>query len=80
LSTTAYWHTLEDVLTSYIRYDDHKFDYGSDGIAHRKHIIADRTKYIGKESKNLDETSVLGIEDDSYLEYLNLKEFQEWIL
>ena len=45
LPSREYWHTLEDVLTQYVRLDDHKFDY-VDGIAHRKHIIADRIRYI----------------------------------
>ena len=80
LPSKEYWHTLEDVLTSYIRHDDHKFYYENEGIAHRKHIIADRIRYIGKESNNLDDTSVLGIDKDSYLEYDNLKEFHDWIL
>lgn len=33
-----------------------------------------------QESNNLDETSILGIDEDSYLEYENLKEFHDWIL
>ena len=32
------------------------------------------------ESNNLDEVSVLGIGEDSYLEYENLKEFYDWVL
>ena len=39
-----------------------------------------RIRYIGKESNNLDEVSVLGIDEDSYLEYDNPKEFYDWIL
>ena len=71
LPSKEYWHTLEDVLTAYVRHDDHKFDCDSEGISHRKHIIADRIRYIGKESNNLDDTSVLGIDKDSYLELDN---------
>jgi hypothetical protein len=37
-------------------------------------------RYIGKETNNLDDTSVLGIDDDSYLEYENLNDFYNWIL
>jgi hypothetical protein len=80
LPLDQYWHTLEDVLTQYVRHNDNKFDYDSEGIAHRKHIIVDRIRYIGKESNNLDETSVLGVDDQSYLEYVNLDEFKQWIL
>jgi len=80
LLSDAYWHTLEDVLTQYVRHNDNKFDYDSQGIAHRKHIIADQIRYIGKESNNIDEASVLGIDDDSYLEYENVEDFKQWIL
>jgi hypothetical protein len=68
-----------DVLTQYVRHDDHKFDY-IDNIAVRKHIIADRIRYIGKESNNLDETQIRGVEDDDYIEYENLEVFKKWIL
>jgi len=30
--------------------------------------------------KILDEASVLGIDDDSYLEYENIEDFKQWIL
>ena len=79
LPSMAYWKSLQDVLIRYIRHDDHKFDY-IEGIAHRKHIIVDRIRYIGKESNNLDESEILGIDEDSYLEYENIKEFYDWIL
>ena len=80
LPSTEYWHTLEDILTQYVRHNDNKFDYDGEGIAHRKHIIADRIRYIGKETNNLDETQITGIEEDDYLEYDNLREFYNWIL
>ena len=79
LPLEAYWHSLEDVLTSYVRHDDHKFDY-IDNKAVRKHIFADKIRYIGKESNNLDETLIFGIDNGSYLEYVNLEEFREWLL
>jgi hypothetical protein len=79
LPSMAYWKSLQDVLIRYIRHNDHKFDY-IDHVAHRKHLTIDRIRYIGKESNNLDESMVLGINEDSYLEYENLKEFYEWIL
>ena len=67
-------------MTQYVRHNDNKFDYDSEGIAHRKNIIADRIRYIGKESNNIDEASVLGIDDDSYLEYENIEDFKQWII
>lgn len=33
-----------------------------------------------KESNNLNETSVFGIDDDSFLEYSNPEEFRNWLL
>jgi hypothetical protein len=39
-----------------------------------------RIRYIGKESNNLDESLIFGIDDDPYLEYENLKEFYNWVL
>ena len=39
-----------------------------------------RIRYIGKESNNLDESLIFGIDDDPYLEYENLKEFYDWVL
>ena len=80
LPSTEYWHTLEDILTQYVRHNDNKFDYDNEGKAHRKHIIADRIRYIGKETNNLDETQITGIEETDYLEYDNLREFYDWIL
>ena len=57
-----------------------KFDYDNEGIAQRKHVIADRIRYIGKETNNLDESQITGIDADSYLEYENLREFYDWVL
>jgi hypothetical protein len=68
LPSWAYWYTLEDVLTSYVRHNDNKFDYDNEGIAHRKHIIADRIRYIGKETNNLDEVEITGLDGEDYLE------------
>jgi hypothetical protein len=79
LPTDAYWHSLEDVLTSYVRHNDNKFDYDNQGIAQRKDIVVNRIRYIGKESNNLD-NNLTGIEDPDYLEYENSGEFKQWIL
>jgi len=80
LPPQAYWYTLDDILTKYVRHNDNKFDYDNQGIAHRKHIFVNRIIYIGKESNNLEEASVFGIDDDSHLEYENIEDFKQWIL
>ena len=79
LPSTAYWHTLEDVLIQYIRHSDDKFDY-IDGIAERKHIVMDKVRYIGKESNNLDEVNTFGVQNDSVIEYSDNSEFYPWVL
>lgn len=69
----------------YIKHNDHKFDYVY-GIAQRKHIIVERIRYIGKETNNIDETNITGLNDGSYTEYnkdydiVKSKEFQDWVL
>lgn len=79
LPSTEYWHTLEDVMTTYVRHNDNKFDY-ADNVAQRKHVFADRIRYIGKESNNIDEVSVFGVSKDSYLEYQSKEAFMQWTL
>ena len=65
---------------------DNKFDYDNEGIAHRKHIYTERIRYIGKESNNLDEASIIGVNEDDYTEYtkdheiVNSVEFKLWVL
>jgi len=85
LPSQAYWYTLDDILTKYVRHNDNKFDYDKEGIAHRKHIVVNRIRYIGKESNNL-ENNLTGIEDPDYLEYardheiVKSEDFKQWIL
>jgi hypothetical protein len=43
LPSDAYWHTLEDVLTQYVRHSNNKFDYDNQGIA-----ISFESKITGK--------------------------------
>jgi len=85
LPSDANWYTIDEVLTKYVRHDDNKFDYDKEGIAHRKHIIVNRIRYIGKESNNL-EDNLTGIEEPDYLEYtkdheiVKSEDFKQWIL
>jgi len=85
LPSNAYWHSLDDILTKYVMHNDNKFDYDNPGIAHRKHIIVNCIRYIGKESNNL-EDNLTRIEESDYLEYtkdheiVKSNEFTEWIL
>ena len=67
-ATTEYRYTSENILTQYVRHNDNKFDCNNAGIACRKHIIANRIRYISKRTNNIDETQITGIEEDDYLE------------
>jgi len=66
-------------------HNDNKFDYDNEAIAHRKHIVVNRIRYIGKESNNLEDI-LTRIEEPDYLEYtkdheiVKSNEFTEWIL
>jgi len=66
-------------LAQYVRHNDNKFDYDKEGTAHRRHIIANQIRYIGKESNNLDD-NLTGIEEPDYLEYENPEDYKQWIL
>jgi len=50
-----------------MKHNNNKFDYDNEGIAHRKHIVANKIRYIGKESNNI-ENNFAGIVDPYYLE------------
>ncbi|MEM0136704.1 MAG: hypothetical protein QXU18_15995 [Thermoplasmatales archaeon] len=79
LPSTAYWKSIEDILTQYVMHNDNKFDY-IENTAQRKHIIVDRVRYIGKESNNFDDASVFGLKDEDYLEFENPEQFYDWVL
>ncbi len=46
----------------------------------RKHLVVKNITHIGKESSNLDETEIIGVQDDSYQKYFtpsNLRIYEE---
>ena len=77
-----YWKPFWDIFLEYLRHPEAKFE-GETGILKKKHIVADRILYIGKESNNLDESEILGVDSDGYEIYENLenldKKFKELI-
>ena len=68
------------MLIQYIRHNDSKFDYDNEGIANRKHIVAETIRYIVKETNNIDETLITGVEETDCLGYENNMEFYNLIL
>jgi hypothetical protein len=49
-------------------------------------LIINELRYIGKETNNLDEVEITGLDEEDYLEYtndheiVNSKEFLDWVL
>lgn len=63
-----YWKSLWDTMEEYLRHLESKFD-GDVGILKRKHVRITSIVHIGKESNGLDESELLGLDEDSYVEY-----------
>ncbi len=68
-----YWKPLWDTFQEYLRHPESKFD-GNTGILRRKHVEVSKIVHIGKESNNLDENEILGVDSDSYEIYENVED------
>jgi len=65
-----YWKTMNDIFWEYVNHPESKFD-GNVGVLQRKNLKIINVGYIGKESNDLEENGILGIDDQSYLQYQN---------
>lgn len=63
-----YWKPLWDTFSEYLRHPESKFE-GDTGILKRRHVKISKIVHIGKESNNLEESDVLGVDSDSYQTY-----------
>jgi len=71
LDTHLYWKTLESVIHDYLNHPEAKFaNADSAGKMKRRHLFIEKVKYIGKEANELEETELLGLGKDAYVEYL----------
>jgi hypothetical protein len=68
LEGMQYWKPFNDVLWQYINHPEAKFD-GDIGVLSRKHVTINSVIHIGKESNNLEEAEVLGVQKDDYVFY-----------
>jgi hypothetical protein len=66
-----YWKPFWDVFLEYLNHPESKMD-GNTGILERKHVNVIRIVHIGKESNNLDESELLGVDSGSYEIYENV--------
>ncbi|MCJ8306185.1 MAG: hypothetical protein HRU07_03945 [Nitrosopumilus sp.] len=75
-----YWKTFWSVFEDYLRHPESKFD-GDTGVLERKAVWITEVIHIGKESNGLDESEILGFDEDSYVEYSDVdsleKKFRE---
>jgi hypothetical protein len=81
--TEIYWKPLDEVFEDYVSHSESKLD-GDIGKLQRKHIVIDKSciRYIGKESNELEEAEVVGVDEDDYIQYernLNDKDLIEII-
>lgn len=71
-----YWKSIWDWIEEYLVHAEGKFD-GTQGVLRRKHVNVSRVIHVGKESNNLEESEIFGIDDDTYQTYEDLKNLDE---
>lgn len=60
-----YWKPFVNVFWDYVNHPEAKFD-GDIGVLKRKHVVVGSVVHIGKESNNLEQAGVLGVQGDDY--------------
>jgi hypothetical protein len=65
-----YWRPMNEVFWEYVNHSESKFD-GNIGILKRKRLVVSNVVTIGKESNQIDESEILGLDEQSYLTYDN---------
>jgi hypothetical protein len=69
-NTELYWKKLDKTVGDYIDHPENKFENGQRyGTMRRRHSVADSILYIGKEANELEESEILGVDDETYVEY-----------
>jgi len=71
--------TYGDIVEAYTYHPEAKYDTPDGekcpknyrGVLARTHIKVTEIKHIGKEANNLEEADIFGVDEDSYLEYIN---------
>ena len=68
LQGEQYWKNFWSVFEDYLRHPENKFD-GDIGVLKRKDVWISNVTHIGKESNGLDDVELLGLDEDSYVDY-----------
>lgn len=81
MDTKYYWKPLSELLEEYIDHPESKSN-GDIGLLQRKFIVVDMgsVHYIGKESNELDESTIVGVNEDSDTIYENSDALYQKIL
>ena len=81
-----YWKPMDEIFHNYKNHPESKFK-GDIGILERRDLFAKSTVLTGKESNNLDESQVFGVQESDYTLYhddkaklLKKRELEELIL
>lgn len=71
MDTQFYWKPLTEVIEDYLDHKEAKSE-GDIGLLRRRHITIDKNSIhrIGKETNELEESLVIGVEDENYTEYI----------
>ena len=70
LQGKEYWAIFWDTIQQYMAHKESKFENGADdGVLERMHVTVSEIKHIGKETDELDLVDILGVDEDSYVEY-----------
>ena len=72
LQGEQYWKTFWDYFEEYLRHPENKFD-GDIGVLERKDVGISDVIHIGKESNGLENSELLGLDEDSYVEYSDVE-------
>jgi hypothetical protein len=67
-----YWKPLSTIVCEYLNHPESKFRNGQQtGTMKRRriHMTKNNIHYIGKEADQIEQTEILGMDDESYVEY-----------
>lgn len=69
-NTELYWKKLDRTVEDYLNHPESKFENGQHcGTMRRRHLRVNSILYIGKEANELEEEQILGIDEETYVEY-----------
>lgn len=71
-----YWKPFWDVFLEYLNHPESKLE-GNVGVLQRRHVVVSEIVHIGKESNNLEESEIIGVDSGSYEIYENLEDLDE---